>query len=167
MANFVGLKLARDYTTKDVAQHDGLRWLESNAYVSEERYCVCWINQWTPSVFRKKSAFNTNWWKARVAPTLLELQLQKDKSSRNKANTMHCRPAGTQQTLGQRLMIAEALHGGQPREDAVSCWCSLWRRALLSEEKNKRLLNDLHLAGDLGNPPIRINGFGVCWLRCL
>ncbi len=37
MANFIGLKLARDYTTKDAAQQDGLqgKWA---VYVSEERH---------------------------------------------------------------------------------------------------------------------------------
>ena len=36
-SNFIGLKLARDYTTKDTAQHDGMKegWV---AYVSEERH---------------------------------------------------------------------------------------------------------------------------------
>src|SRR4026207_1598593 len=36
MANFIGLKLARDYTTGDTAQHEGIqgRWA---VYVSEER----------------------------------------------------------------------------------------------------------------------------------
>ncbi|MEJ7673379.1 MAG: aminotransferase class I/II-fold pyridoxal phosphate-dependent enzyme [Chitinophagaceae bacterium] len=37
MANFIGLKLARDFTTGDVAQHEGLqgKWA---VYVSEERH---------------------------------------------------------------------------------------------------------------------------------
>src|SRR5207249_1822608 len=37
MANFIGLKLARDFTTKDTAQFDGLqgKWA---VYVSEERH---------------------------------------------------------------------------------------------------------------------------------
>lgn len=47
MANFTGLKLARDFTTNNTAQHEGIKdkWA---VYVSEERHVCLLISQWMP-----------------------------------------------------------------------------------------------------------------------
>ena len=148
MANFTGLKLARDFTTGDLAQHEGLngRWA---AYVSEERHV---------SIDKSVDAIGLGRNNLRTLPTNERFQLQIDALeeaiAKDKADGI--KPlciiglAGTT-NLGA-VDDLEALHKIAVREQ---CWfhadAAYGGGMLLS--KNKKLLKGLHLADSVTIDP--------------
>jgi aromatic-L-amino-acid decarboxylase len=141
-ANFIGLKLARDYTTKDISQHDGLqgKWA---VYVSEERHV---------SIDKSVDAIGLGRNNLRPIPTdenfcvridLLEEAIKKDKAQGIKPLCV-IGLAGTT-NLGA-VDDLEVLHKISVREE---CWFhadAAYGGGTLLSEKNKSLLNGLHLA---------------------
>jgi aromatic-L-amino-acid decarboxylase len=142
MANFIGLKLARDYTTKDVAQHDGLhgKWA---VYVSEERHV---------SVDKSIDAIGLGRKNLRSIPTdenfcvridMLEEAIKKDKAQGIKPLCI-IGLAGTT-NLGA-VDDLEALHKIAIREE---CWFhadAAYGGGVLLSEEHKKLLKGLHFA---------------------
>ncbi len=148
-ANFIGLKLARDFTTGDTAQHEGLhgKWA---VYVSEERHV---------SIDKSADAVGVGRNNLRVLPTddnyrvrlnALEEYLQKDKAD-------DIRPlciiglAGTT-NLGA-VDDLEELHQIAVREN---CWFHVdaaYGGGMLLSQKNKNLLKGLHLADSVTIDP--------------
>ncbi len=149
MANFIGLKLARDFTTADVAQHEGLqgKWA---VYVSEERHV---------SIDKSVDAIGLGRNNLRTLPTdenyqlqidALEEALQKDKAEGIKALCI-IGLAGTT-NLGA-VDDLEALHRIAVRE---KCWYHIdaaYGGGMLLSEQNKNLLKGLHLADSVTIDP--------------
>jgi len=149
IANFIGLKLARDFTTGDSAQHEGVhgKWA---VYVSEERHV---------SIDKSVDAIGIGRNNLRVLPTddnyqvlikALEEVLQKDKSD-------GIRPlciiglAGTT-NLGAVDHLRE-LHRIAVREE---CWFHVdaaYGGGMLLSEKSRNLLQGLHLADSVTIDP--------------
>lgn len=148
MANFTGLKLARDFTTGDTAQHEGLhgKWA---VYVSEERHV---------SIDKSVDAIGLGRNYLRTLPTDDKFQLQVDALeeaiAKDKADGI--KPlciigmAGTT-NLGA-VDDLEALHKISVREQ---CWfhidAAYGGGMLLS--KNKNLLTGIHLADSVTIDP--------------
>ncbi len=148
-SNFIGLKLARDYSTDDSAQHDGMRegWV---AYVSEERHV---------SLDKAADAVGIGRNNLRVIPTndtyqiridLLEEAIKKDKA-------LGLRPiciiglAGTT-NLGA-VDDLEALHKIAQREN---CWFhadAAYGGGMLISNKYPGTLQGLHLADSVTIDP--------------
>jgi glutamate/tyrosine decarboxylase-like PLP-dependent enzyme len=148
-SNFIGLKLARDYSTDDSAQHDGMRegWI---AYVSEERHV---------SLDKAADAVGIGRNNLRVIPTndkyqiridLLEEAIKKDKA-------LGLRPiciiglAGTT-NLGA-VDDLEALHKIAQREN---CWFhadAAYGGGMLISNKYPGALKGLHLADSVTIDP--------------
>ncbi len=149
MANFIGLKLARDYTTGDVAQYDGLqgKWA---VYVSEERHI---------SIDKSVDAIGLGRNKLRSLPTdenfqlridALEEALQKDKAEGIKPLCI-VGLAGTT-NLGA-VDDLEALHRIAVHEQ---CWFHIdaaYGGGMLLSEQNKNILTGLHLADSITIDP--------------
>ena len=149
MANFIGLKLARDFTTGDVAQHDGLhgKWA---AYVSEERHV---------SIDKSADAIGLGRNFLRTLPTdenfrlkldALEESLQQDKLEGIKPLCI-IGLAGTT-NLGA-VDDLQALHKIAEREQ---CWFHVdaaYGGGMLLSHKNKNLLKGLHLADSVTIDP--------------
>jgi aromatic-L-amino-acid decarboxylase len=136
MANFIGLKLARDYTTHDTAQYDGLqgKWA---AYVSEERHV---------SVDKSADAIGLGRNNLRIIPTdenfgvridLLEEAIEKDKRAGIKALCI-IGLAGT-----TNLGAVDDLDGLHKIAVHEQCWFHIdaaYGGGVLLSEKNKILL---------------------------
>lgn len=148
-ANFIGLKLARDFTTGDTAQHEGLhgQWA---VYVSEERHV---------SIDKSADAVGVGRNNLRVLPTddnyrvrldALEESLQKDKANDIKPLCI-IGLAGTT-NLGA-VDDLEELHQIAVREN---CWFHVdaaYGGGMLLSQKNKNLLKGLHLADSVTIDP--------------
>ena len=148
-ANFIGLKLARDFTTGDRAQHEGLqgKWA---VYVSEERHV---------SIDKSVDAVGVGRKNLRALPTnenyelmidALEESLQKDKAQGIKPLCI-IGLAGTT-NLGA-VDNLEELHRIAIREH---CWFHVdaaYGGGLLLSEKNKNLLKGLRLADSVTIDP--------------
>lgn len=149
MANFTGLKLARDFTTGDVAQHEGLhgKWA---VYVSEERHV---------SVDKSVDAIGLGRNFLRTLPTdenfrlkieALEETIEKDKAEGIKALCI-VGLAGTT-NLGA-VDDLEALHKIAVREQ---CWLHVdaaYGGGMLLSHNNKKLLKGIHLADSVTIDP--------------
>jgi aromatic-L-amino-acid decarboxylase len=149
MANFTGLKLARDFTTGNTAQYDGLqdRWA---VYVSEERHV---------SIDKSVDAVGLGRNNLRVISTdenfcikidELEEAIAKDKKEGIKALCI-IGLAGTT-NLGA-VDDLEALHKIAAREQ---CWFHVdaaYGGGMLLSHKNKKLLKGLHLADSVTIDP--------------
>ena len=148
LANFTGLKLARDFTTGDTAQHEGLhgKWA---VYVSEERHV---------SIDKSVDAIGLGRNYLRTLPTDDKFQLQVDALeeaiAKDKADGIQplciIGLAGTT-NLGA-VDDLEALHKISVRE---KCWfhvdAAYGGGMLLS--KNKNLLKGIHLADSVTIDP--------------
>jgi len=149
MANFIGLKLARDFTTGDVAQHEGIhgKWA---VYVSEERHV---------SIDKSVDAIGLGRNALRALPTddnfqlkinALEEAIAKDKADGIKPLCI-IGLAGTT-NLGA-VDDLEALHQIAVRE---KCWFHVdaaYGGGMLLSSKNKNLLKGLHLADSVTIDP--------------
>ncbi|HEV8080923.1 MAG TPA: aminotransferase class I/II-fold pyridoxal phosphate-dependent enzyme [Chitinophagaceae bacterium] len=149
MANFIGLKLARDFTTGDVAQYEGLhgKWA---VYVSEERHV---------SIDKSVDAIGVGRNFLRALPTddkfqikidALEEAIAKDKAEGIKILCI-VGLAGTT-NLGA-VDDLEALHKIAVRE---KCWFHIdaaYGGGMLLSHKNKTLLNGIHLADSVTKDP--------------
>lgn len=149
LANFTGLKLARDFTTGDVAQHEGLegKWA---VYVSEERHV---------SIDKSVDAIGVGRNYLRVLPTdenfcidvnALEDAITKDKEEGIKVLCI-VGLAGTT-NLGA-VDDLEILHTIAKREQ---CWFHVdaaYGGGMLLSHKNKNLLKGLHLADSVTIDP--------------
>lgn len=149
MANFTGLKLARDFTTGNVAQHEGLqdKWA---VYVSEERHV---------SIDKSVDAIGLGRNNLRVIPVDENFQLQIDALEEAIAKDKQdgIKPlciiglAGTT-NLGA-VDDLEALHKIAVREQ---CWFHVdaaYGGGMLLSHKNKNLLKGLHLADSVTIDP--------------
>jgi len=148
-ANFIGLKLARDFTTGDKAQHEGLqgKWA---VYVSEERHV---------SVDKSADAVGIGRNNLRILPTndnyevtinALEEAIQKDKAEGIQPLCI-IGLAGTT-NLGA-VDDLEALHKIAVRE---KCWYHIdaaYGGGMLLSQKNKDLLKGLRLADSVTIDP--------------
>jgi glutamate/tyrosine decarboxylase-like PLP-dependent enzyme len=149
MANFIGLKLARDYTTGDVAQHEGLegKWA---VYVSEERHVS--IDKSVDAI-----GIGRNYLRAiptdenfRVQVDALEEAIAKDKEDGIKVLCI-VGLAGTT-NLGA-VDDLEALHTIAKQEQ---CWFHVdaaYGGGMLLSHKNKNLLKGLNLADSVTIDP--------------
>jgi aromatic-L-amino-acid/L-tryptophan decarboxylase len=149
MANFIGLKLARDFASGDSAQHEGLqgKWA---VYVSEERHV---------SIDKSIDAVGLGRNNLRILPTdenyelminALEEALVKDKAEGIKPLCI-IGLAGTT-NLGA-VDHLEELHRIAVRE---KCWFHVdaaYGGGLLLSQKNKNLLKGLHLADSVTIDP--------------
>jgi glutamate/tyrosine decarboxylase-like PLP-dependent enzyme len=149
MANFIGLKLARDFTTGDTAQHKGLegKWA---VYVSEERHV---------SIDKSVDAIGIGRNYLRAIPpdesfsvdvTALEQAIEEDKAEGIKTLCI-IGLAGTT-NLGA-VDDLEALHAIAKREQ---CWFHVdaaYGGGMLLSHKNKSLLKSLHLADSVTIDP--------------
>ena len=149
MANFIGLKLARDFTTGDVAQHEGIsgKWA---VYVSEERHV---------SIDKSVDAIGLGRNALRALPTddkfqlkidALEEAIAKDKAGGIKPLCI-IGLAGTT-NLGA-VDDLEALHKIAVRE---KCWFHVdaaYGGGMLLSAQNKSLLKGLHLADSVTIDP--------------
>ena len=149
MANFIGLKLARDFTTGNVAQHVGIqgKWA---VYVSEERHV---------SIDKSVDAIGLGRNALRALPTddkyqlkidALEEAIAKDKADGIKPLCI-IGLAGTT-NLGA-VDDLEALHQIAGRE---KCWFHVdaaYGGGMLLSSKNKNLLKGLHLADSVTIDP--------------
>ena len=148
-ANFIGLKLARDFTTKDKAQHEGMSqgWV---AYVSEERHVS--LDKAVDSVGIGRNNFRT-------IPTnenyQIRIDILKEAIQKDKANGL--RPiciiglAGTT-NLGA-IDDLKALNAIAKEEN---CWFHVdaaYGGGILISEKHKHLLDGLHLADSVTIDP--------------
>jgi aromatic-L-amino-acid/L-tryptophan decarboxylase len=149
MANFTGLKLARDFTTGDVAQYDGLhgKWA---AYVSEERHV---------SVDKSADAIGLGRNFLRTLPTDENFRLKLDELEQaiEKDKREGIRPlciiglAGTT-NLGA-VDDLEALHAIAVREQ---CWFHVdaaYGGGMLLSHKNKNVLKGIELADSVTIDP--------------
>ena len=149
MANFIGLKLARDFTTGDVAQHEGIqgKWA---VYVSEERHV---------SIDKSVDAIGLGRNALRALPTDEKFQLKinalEEAIAKDKADGI--KPlciiglAGTT-NLGAVDDLA-ALHKIAVREQ---CWFHVdaaYGGGMLLSHKNKNLLKGLHHADSVTIDP--------------
>ena len=149
MANFIGLKLARDFTTGDVAQYDGIdgKWA---VYVSEERHVSIDKSADAIGIGRNYLRAIPTDEKFRVQVDVLEDALQKDKAEGIKPLCI-IGLAGTT-NLGA-VDDLEALHKITKREQ---CWFHVdaaYGGGMLLSEKNKKLLKGLHLADSVTIDP--------------
>ncbi len=148
-ANFIGLKLARDFTTNDVAQHEGIQgnWA---VYVSEERHV---------SIDKSVDAIGLGRNNLRVLPTNEKFQLQIDSLEEALQNdkSVGIKPlciiglAGTT-NLGA-VDDLETLHQIAVRE---KCWFHIdaaYGGGMLLSQKNKNILKGLHLADSVTIDP--------------
>lgn len=149
MANFIGLKLARDFTTGDVAQHEGIKG-EWAVYVSEERHV---------SIDKSVDAVGLGRNNLRVLPTddnfrirldALEETLQKDKA----AGILPLCIIGLAGTTNLGAVDdLEELHGIAVRE---KCWFHVdaaYGGGMLLSNTNKNLLKGLYLADSVTIDP--------------
>lgn len=148
-ANFIGLKLARDFTSRDTAQHEGLqgKWA---VYVSEERHL---------SIDKAVDAAGIGRNNLRVLPvddkyeliiSALEENLKKDKENGIKPLCI-IGLAGTT-NLGA-VDNLEELHRIAKQE---KCWLHVdaaYGGGVLLSQKNKSLLRGLHLADSVTIDP--------------
>jgi len=149
MANFIGLKLARDFTTGDVAQHEGLqgKWA---VYVSEERHVS--IDKSVDAIglgrnFLRPIATDD---KFQVKIDVLEEAISKDKAQGIKTLCV-VGLAGTT-NLGA-VDDLEALHKIAVRE---KCWFHIdaaYGGGMLLSEKNKNVLKGIHLGDSVTIDP--------------
>ncbi|MEO6221327.1 MAG: pyridoxal-dependent decarboxylase [Ginsengibacter sp.] len=148
-ANFIGLKLARDFTTGDTAQHEGIhgKWA---VYVSEERHVSIDKSVDAVGVGRNHLRVLSTDDNFRVRLNSLEDALQKDK-------TAGIQPlciiglAGTT-NLGA-VDDLEELHQVAVRE---KCWFHVdaaYGGGMLLSQTNKNLLKGLHLADSVTIDP--------------
>ncbi|MBA2249081.1 MAG: aminotransferase class I/II-fold pyridoxal phosphate-dependent enzyme [Chitinophagaceae bacterium] len=149
MANFIGLKLARDFTTKNKAQHDGINggWA---VYVSEERHVS--IDKAVDAIGLGRNnlrALSTDE-KFQLRIDALEEALQKDKAAGIKPLCI-VGLAGTT-NLGA-VDDLENLHHIAVRE---GCWFHVdaaYGGGMLLSDKNKNILKGLHLADSVTIDP--------------
>ena len=148
MANFIGLKLARDFTTGNIAQHEGMQgnWA---VYVSEERHV---------SIDKSVDAIGLGRNNLRIIPAdqnfkvqidELEIQIEKDREEGIKVLCI-IGLAGTT-NLGA-VDDLEALHKIAVREQ---CWFHVdaaYGGGMLVS-KNKKLFKGLHLADSVTIDP--------------
>jgi glutamate/tyrosine decarboxylase-like PLP-dependent enzyme len=149
MANFIGLKLARDFTTGDVAQHEGLqgKWA---VYVSEERHVS--IDKSVDAIglgrnYLRPIATDD---KFQVKIDILEEAIAKDKAQGIKPLCV-VGLAGTT-NLGA-VDDLEALHKIAVRE---KCWFHIdaaYGGGMLLSEKNKNVLKGIHLGDSVTIDP--------------
>ena len=148
-ANFIGLKLARDFTTGDTAQHEGVqgKWA---VYVSEERHVSIDKSVDAIGVGRNNLRTLPTDEKYRLSVDALEKQLQKDKDAGIKPLCI-IGLAGTT-NLGA-VDDLEALHRIADRE---RCWFhadAAYGGGLLLSSENKDLLKGLNLADSVTIDP--------------
>jgi aromatic-L-amino-acid decarboxylase len=148
-ANFIGLKLARDFTSNDKAQHEGLekKW---TAYVSEERHVS--IDKAVDAVGIGRNNLRTlpTDDKFRIRINALEEVIEKDKR-----NGLHpiCIIALAGTTNLGAVDDLVALHKIAQREN---CWLHVdaaYGGGMLLSEKNPGLLNGLALADSVTIDP--------------
>ena len=149
MANFIGLKLARDYATGDVAQHEGLqgKWA---IYVSEERHVSIDKSVDAIGLGRNKLRPLTAGENFELKIDALEEALQKDKTEGVKPLCI-VGLAGTT-NLGA-VDDLKALHRIAVRE---RCWFHVdaaYGGGMLLSEQNKNILTGLHLADSITIDP--------------
>jgi glutamate/tyrosine decarboxylase-like PLP-dependent enzyme len=148
-ANFIGIKLARDYTTKDSAQFDGMKqgWV---AYVSEERHVSLDKAVDAAGIGRKNlRAIPTND-KYQVRIDLLEEAIKKDKK-RGLQPICIIGLAGTT-NLGA-VDDLETLSKIAAREN---CWFHVdaaYGGGMLLSNRHKNVLHGLHLADSVTIDP--------------
>src|SRR6266542_88734 len=149
MANFIGLKLARDFTTGDTAQHEGVqgRWA---VYVSEERHISVDKSVDCIGIGRKNLRTIPTNEKFEVDIEALEKTLQHDKE-KNIRLLCIIGLAGTT-NLGA-VDDLEKLHAIAVRE---KCWYHLdaaYGGGMLLSKQNAGLLKGLHLADSVTIDP--------------
>jgi len=149
MANFIGLKLARDFTTGDVAQHEGIKgkWA---VYVSEERHV---------SIDKSVDAIGLGRNALRALPTDDKFQLKIDaleeaiaKDKVDGVNPLCIIGLAGTTNLGA-VDDLEALYKIAVRE---KCWFHVdaaYGGGMLLSGKNKNLLKGLHLADSVTIDP--------------
>ncbi|MEP7230261.1 MAG: pyridoxal-dependent decarboxylase [Ginsengibacter sp.] len=148
-ANFIGLKLARDFTTGDIAQHEGLKG-EWAVYVSEERHV---------SIDKSVDAIGAGRNSLRILPTddnyRVSLAALEDALKKDKANGI--KPLCIVGLAGTTNLGAvddlEALHEIAMRE---KCWFhadAAYGGGMLLSQKNKNLLQGLSLADSVTIDP--------------
>ena len=148
-ANFIGLKLARDFTTGDIAQHEGIhgKWA---IYVSEERHV---------SIDKSADAIGIGRNNLRVLPTddnyRVQLNALEDALKKDKANDI--KPLCIVGLAGTTNLGAvddlEALHEIAIRE---KCWFhadAAYGGGMLLSNKSKNLLKGLDLADSVTIDP--------------
>lgn len=148
-ANFIGLKLARDFTTGDLAQYKGLNgdWA---VYVSEERHVSVDKSVDAIGVGRDNLRTLPTDEKFRIQISALEDQLQKDK--KNGIRPLCIVGLGGTTNLGA-VDDLEALHKIAVREQ---CWFHVdaaYGGGMLLSQKNPGLLKGLHLADSVTIDP--------------
>jgi len=149
MANFIGLKLARDFTTGDTAQHEGVqgRWA---VYVSEERHISVDKSVDCIGIGRKNLRTIPTNEKFEVDIEALEKTLQHDKE-KNILPLCIIGLAGTT-NLGA-VDDLEKLHAIAVRE---KCWYHVdaaYGGGMLLSKQNAGLLKGLHLADSVTIDP--------------
>ncbi len=149
MANFIGLKLARDFTTGDTAQHEGVqgRWA---VYVSEERHISVDKSVDCIGIGRKNLRTIPTNEKFEVDIEALEKTLQHDKE-KNIRLLCIIGLAGTT-NLGA-VDDLEKLHAIAVRE---KCWYHVdaaYGGGMLLSKQNAGLLKGLHLADSVTIDP--------------
>lgn len=149
VANFTGLKLARDFATGDTAQHEGLhgKWA---VYVSEERHVSIDKSVDAAGIGRSNLRLLPTNEKYEVEINALEEALQKDKA---KGIQPLCiiGLAGTT-NLGAVDNLSQ-LHQIAVREN---CWLHVdaaYGGGVLLSQKNKHLLHGVHLADSVTIDP--------------
>ena len=149
MANFIGLKLARDFTTGDVAQHQGIqgKWA---VYVSEERHVS--IDKSVDAIGLGRNALRTlpTDDKFQLKIDALEQAIAKDKAEGIKPLCI-VGLAGTT-NLGA-VDDLETLHQISVRE---KCWFHVdaaYGGGMLLSKQHKNLLKGLHLADSVTIDP--------------
>lgn len=148
-ANFVGLKLARDYTTKDKAQFEGMNhgWV---AYVSEERHVS--LDKAADAVGIGRNNFRTiptnDQYQVRV--DLLKQEIEKDKQ-RGLRPVCIIGLAGT-----TNLGAVDDLSALNEIARMENCWFHVdaaYGGGVLLSEKHKHLLRELALADSVTIDP--------------
>ncbi|MGI8582667.1 MAG: pyridoxal phosphate-dependent decarboxylase family protein [Chitinophagaceae bacterium] len=149
MANFIGLKLARDFTTGDAAQHEGIqgKWA---VYVSEERHV---------SIDKSVDAIGLGRNSLRVLPADGKFQIQiedlEEAIAKDKAEGI--KPLCIIGLAGTTNLGAvdglEALHNIAVREH---CWFHIdaaYGGGMLLSSKNKNILKGIELADSVTIDP--------------
>ena len=149
MANFTGLKLARDYTTGNMAQYEGIQddWA---VYVSEERHVSIDKAVDAIGIGRNNLRVITTDDNFQIRVNELEEAIQKDKEKGIKCLCI-IGLAGTT-NLGA-VDDLEALHRIAVREQ---CWFHVdaaYGGGMLLSHRNKKLLKGLHLADSVTIDP--------------
>ena len=149
MANFIGLKLARDFTTGDTAQHEGVhgQW---TVYVSEERHISIDKSVDCVGIGRKNLRVLPTNEKFQVDIEVLEKTLQEDKEK-------NIRPLCIVGLAGTTNLGAvddlKKLHEIAVRE---RCWYHIdaaYGGGMLLSKENAGLLEGLHLADSVTIDP--------------